>query len=292
MGRNLDAATHKAEQVLHELGQTSIPVDVMSIARDRKIKVLAKEAGIGVSGMLIRVGDNFLIAYATHINNDGFQRFSIAHELGHYFLDGHIDHVIGENGIHESRAGHVSRDEYEIEADHFAAALLMPRRAFVTAACEVGDGLAGIEMLASRCRTSLTATAIRYAECIADEFFAVVVAKDELIESCTMSEKLKKLPNITWRKRGDRVPRRTATYRLLGNPGRVLYADREDGTSHLHDWFDLGPNLQLYEEAVGLGRSGRVLTVLTLHGGMDEEEEEERNLVESWTPTLHRSRRR
>ena len=77
----------------------------------------------GVSGMLIRVGNEFAIGYATHIDNEPFQRFSVSHELGHYFLPGHVDAVIGESGIHESRAGFASNDRYEIEADRFAAGL-------------------------------------------------------------------------------------------------------------------------------------------------------------------------
>ena len=54
------------------------------------------------------------------------QRFTIAHELGHYFLDGHIDHVLPNDGVHASHAGFSSSDPYEQEADNFAAGLLMP----------------------------------------------------------------------------------------------------------------------------------------------------------------------
>ena len=62
-----------------------------------------------------------------HIDNIGFQNFSVAHELGHYFLPGHIDAVLADGDVHESRAGFASGDRYEMEADHFAATLLMPR---------------------------------------------------------------------------------------------------------------------------------------------------------------------
>ena len=40
------------------------------------------------------VGNMFGIAYATHIDNVGFQNFSVGHELGHYFLPGHVDAVL------------------------------------------------------------------------------------------------------------------------------------------------------------------------------------------------------
>ncbi len=38
--------------------------------------------------MLLREGNEFGIFYSTAISNKGFQRFSIAHELGHYSLEG------------------------------------------------------------------------------------------------------------------------------------------------------------------------------------------------------------
>src|SRR3989442_2276580 len=79
-------------------------------------------AAKGVSGMLLRVGDRFGIAYANPIDSPGFQNFSIAHELGHYFLEGHVDAVLAHGGRHESHAGFGSDDPYEIEADYFAAA--------------------------------------------------------------------------------------------------------------------------------------------------------------------------
>jgi hypothetical protein len=116
-------ATQQGEQVVRERG-LSLAVDPIALVRDLGIEVAPKPARAGgVSGMLIRVGDFYGIAYATHINNEGFKRFSVAHELGHYFLPGHIDAVFRDGDIHESRAGFVSGDRYELEADHFAAGL-------------------------------------------------------------------------------------------------------------------------------------------------------------------------
>ena len=95
--------------------------------------------------MLLRHGDNFGILYATHIQSSGFQRFSVGHELGHYFLPGHIDAVLGNGNIHESRAGFASSDKYEMEADYFAAGLLMPQKLFTPAMRHAGEGLAAIK---------------------------------------------------------------------------------------------------------------------------------------------------
>lgn len=169
-------ASLAASRVIRERGVITLPVDPVAIARAVGIEVVAKPASAkGVSGMLIRHGNDFVIAYATHIDSPGFQNFSIAHELGHYFLDGHVDAVIGPDGMHQSHAGFTSDDRYELEADHFAAALLMPDELFPAAVSHAGEGLAAIEYLSGLCVTSLTATAIRYTKCT-DEVVAVVVS--------------------------------------------------------------------------------------------------------------------
>jgi hypothetical protein len=71
---------------------------------------------------------------------------------------------------------------------------------------------------------------------------------------------------------------------------RNLVKDRMD----LHAWFTVhGRNAELLEEVIGLGNYGKTLTVLSAQSMADpEEEEEEAQLLSSWTPTFSRSRRR
>src|ERR1035438_8496989 len=40
----------------------------------------------GISGCLMKVGDVFGILYSSRFASEGFKRFNVAHELGHYFL--------------------------------------------------------------------------------------------------------------------------------------------------------------------------------------------------------------
>ena len=146
----LRLAKQKAEAFLRENGIDGLPVDPFAIAASREIVVKPKaDAAPGVSGMLLRHGDTFGILYATHIPSEGFQRFSVAHELGHYFLDGHIDHVLPTDGVHASQAGFVSADPYELEADQFAAGLLMPATAFRRALGRHEAGLSAVESMAA-----------------------------------------------------------------------------------------------------------------------------------------------
>jgi len=146
----------------HEI--TSLPVCPIEIAERNDITVEGMSSGQpGCSGMLVRNGNNFGILYSTDVKNDGFQRFSVAHELGHYFLPEHPENVL-RHGPHLSKAGFSSSDPYEREADFFAAALLMPRALFQIACERVPEGLEGVLQLSEQCRTSITASAINYAK--------------------------------------------------------------------------------------------------------------------------------
>ena len=95
-----------AARVIRQHGIAALPVDPSAIATAVGIEVRPMPAaGKGVSGMLLRIGNNFGIAYATHVDSQGFRNFSIAHELGHYFLEGHVDAVLAHGNSHESYAG-------------------------------------------------------------------------------------------------------------------------------------------------------------------------------------------
>ena len=283
-------ASLTAERVVKGRAIATLPVDPIAIAKDHGIKVRAKPPSArGVSGMLLRHGNRFGIAYATHINNIGFRNFSVAHELGHYFLPGHMDAVIADNGVHESRAGFASGDRYEMEADHFAATLLMPRRLFTSAMDTAGDGLPAIERLAKHCRTSLTATAIRYTRCTSDPV-AVVLSTGIRIDYCFMSDALRDVEGINWIRKGEGLSRGTATLAFNQDPERIRRADRDEGDSDLQDWFGGDRSLSVHEQVVGLGSYGKTLTVLT---ALDidqqiEELEEEEDLADSWTPRFRR----
>jgi hypothetical protein len=194
----LKMAKQTAEALLKQEGITSLPVDPFALAGSRDIVVQAKpDTADGVSGMLLRHGDSFGILYATYIPSEGFQRFSIGHELGHYFIEGHLDHLLPKDGVHSSRAGFVSGDPYEHEADNFAAGLLMPAGLCKRAIVRRDAGLTTVEALAAECRTSLTATAIRYAE-LTDDAVAVIISTGQTIDYCLLSEAMKSLPQLSW----------------------------------------------------------------------------------------------
>ena len=288
----LKMAKQKAEAFLREekLLET-FPIDLFAIAASRNITVQAKpDTEPGVSGMLLRHGNNFGILYATHIDNIGFQRFSIGHELAHYFLDGHMDHVI-KDGLHTSQAGFVSADPYEREADSFAAGLLLPASPLKKLIRLHDPGMALIDKAVDDFKMSMTATSIRYSELTGDAV-AVIMSTDQVIDYCFLSEAMKTLPQLNWLRKGSAVPSKTATSIFSSDPENVRRGERIEAEIDVRDWLGGTKKAMVSEEVVGLGTYGKTLTVLSskyIGNDIDDsDEDEEEQLIESWTPRFHR----
>jgi len=199
--------------------------------------------------------------------------------------------VLPKDGTHTSHAGFVSADPYELEADHFAAGLLMPSGPFRRAIGRRDPGLAVIEAMAADCRTSLTATAIRYAE-LCDDAVAVIISTGQMIDYCFLSEAMKSLPELSWLRKGTPVPKGTETARMNGNPDRIMEADRAVNEIDVMDWLGGKRSVLITEEVAGLGRYGKTLTVLSScsigHEDEIEPGDDETEMIESWTPRFHR----
>jgi len=90
-------------------------------------------------------------------------RFTLSHELGHYFLDEHRCGLeSGEVSSHPSWVEFVSDLLVEQEADSFAAALLLPESRARREFADHSDGLVTILAVADSLGASVTATALRY----------------------------------------------------------------------------------------------------------------------------------
>lgn len=146
-------------------------------------------------------------------------------------------------------------------------------------------GLADIESLRDACKTSLTATAIRYAE-LTDDAVAVIVSAGRSIEFCILSEAMKSLPDLSWLKRGAPVPIQTVTSRFNAERSRVARAERDEEEIDVLDWLGGSRSSIVREEVLGLGRYGKTLTVLSSRkiGQDTDDDDDEDDLVEQWTP--------
>jgi hypothetical protein len=268
-------AEHAATQLVKDCGYSSLPVCPFEIAKKHDIHVEAKPSSKpGVSGFLMRVGNAFGIRYAQHIQNEGFIRFTVAHELGHYFLPGHAETLFPNgDGIHASKSGFISGNPLERQADCFASALLMPDHLFQKAVDNAGTGFPAIEKLAKLCKTSITSTAIRFTQ-FAEEAVAVIVSNGQQIDYCFMSERIRDLRGITWIRKGDTLPV-GITRTFNADATNITEARQEEGSCFLDDWFDGAPQVEVNEDVVGLGSYGKTLTVLFTSEALEDDEDDE-----------------
>lgn len=284
----IQMARRHGELKAKEKGYLAFPVDPFAIAESEDIFVEPKDPGqVGVSGGIIFHDDSVGIFYATNIKSEGFRRFTVAHELGHYFLEGHPEEILKTAPIHISRAGFSQgTSSIELEADHFASGLLMPSKLVSEVIGGNRVGLDGIVALSQLAECSLTASAIRAAECC-DYPMAVVVSSGDKVAYAFLSESFKKLDKLTFLKKGTPLPQ-THTLRFNADPQNVRLARSICGQTRLSEWFSCERRLALDEEVIGLGSYSFTLTVLSsdelAEDPNDEAYEEEQSLLHSWTP--------
>lgn len=147
-----------AEAIIEDLGITQVAdLDVEAIAFDAGIEVVY-EALTGCEATLVGVG-NKAIATINPSAYRGRERFSVAHEIGHWKLHRGRSFRCRVDQVEENFA---SASELEKQADTFASHLLMPARMFNEAVRPLDHpNFKQLGELARAFDTSLTATALR-----------------------------------------------------------------------------------------------------------------------------------
>ena len=122
----------KVETLLKQSRISKPPVPVQKIAENLGLDVRYAPFEGDLSGALVR-GDGEAYIGVNSLHHPNRQRFSIAHELGHYMLHKgmkvHVDKDFHVNWRDDDSSKAINRDE--IEANRFAAELLMPTRFLV-----------------------------------------------------------------------------------------------------------------------------------------------------------------
>lgn len=266
-------AVRGARLLLERLGNPPPPIDPLAIAQELGIVVEESDRlGTSFSGCLMKAGSTFGILYSNALSNLGFQRFTVAHELGHHQLTHHHAALFAEGGQHLSESNYTSNQWHEVEADAFAGELLMPRLPFLKEIGRCPPGRVAVKRLAEKFQTSWTSTAIRYAELTPDPV-AIIVSEGNKISYCFPSKPLGRIHGAFIR-RGTQVPRNTVTYRFNRDPANVRETRQEEGIARLSTWFeDPAQDFEVHEDVMGLGRYGKTLTVLYAIEMPDDEEE-------------------
>jgi len=103
-----------------------LPVDPVYIARELGVEVFVAELAAGWSGALVKRSFEDAEIFLNRGDSLNRQRFSCAHELGHWVRRGAVDQDTYEYvDRRDARASSGTHAE-EIYANQFAAALLMP----------------------------------------------------------------------------------------------------------------------------------------------------------------------
>jgi Zn-dependent peptidase ImmA (M78 family) len=129
MSKEEDAAL----RLLHKHHIHKPPVPVEDIARGEGAQIARHRFDGTESGFTLRDGEHTIIGVNTR-TSPRRQRFTIAHEVGHFILHDDapliIDHSMRVYWRNEVSS--MATDEQEIEANAFAAALLMPRELVIS----------------------------------------------------------------------------------------------------------------------------------------------------------------
>jgi len=253
-----------------EIHVKDIAMELGAYVRERTLE--------GSEARLIRKGKLGIIAVNTAIPEEGRKRFAIAHELGHFELHRNSQLIFcTENDMcvwNEDK-------QQEIEANDFAAALLMPESLFLKYRKVEPPNMDAVIRLAKEFRTTLTSTALRYVQ-LSIEPCAVVVSRDGMIRWYQKSEDFQFHVRV-----GERLSHFSHAAGFFkgvtppAKPERVL----ADG------WLagNISEDAEIFENSFPLGNYNIVLSLLWVnedirYNSRYEEEESEFDLRSRFTP--------
>ena len=166
---SLTRTDKEAHKLLQRFGVSAPPVDVEKIARELGLDIRYERFQRDLSGVLVKSSDSKVIGInSSHARVR--QRFSIAHEIGHFWLahpgDMFVDEIGGQASVvfRDGRSGDAT-NIYEMEANRFAAALLMPAEllvnSFLSCSPQDAEGKMIVNTLANQYEVSTQAMKIR-----------------------------------------------------------------------------------------------------------------------------------
>lgn len=156
---DLFSAKLKAREIIKSLCiEDASNLDIEAIAMERG--AIVKEGTLkGAEGRLSSLGTYGLITVKSDIPELGRKRFVIAHELGHFEL--HRKKAMTFSCSDTDFNEWLKTTSLEVEANHFAAELLMPENIFKKKVCSADLSIELLQALKEEFQTSLTATCIR-----------------------------------------------------------------------------------------------------------------------------------
>jgi hypothetical protein len=247
-----------ADDVVAAFG-LSAPIELDQIAREEGVQLVEGDYGDDFHGRIEYLAEveAFVIYHPRRLTNHypSRVRFSISHEFGHFYIPHHRE-ILLKGRAHYSLEGFRHKNNVERQADTFAAALLIPTRLLKERMGRRGFlSLSQIITLADDCKASAQATAFRYTRFTKEPHLALVSENGNVLYGFA-SEEARAWG--FWRLKDFAVPEGSASSRATASMGIV------EGKTEVEIWFpERRTHAELWEEAVQLGSSARVLTLLS-----------------------------
>lgn len=241
----------------------AVATDLAAIARFEEVEVHYDNYERAFDGMLVSDGTDFHIHIDIDNGNSPTQkrsRFTLAHELGHYFIDEHrLGLLSGELQPHPSRQDPRTTDPIEVEANYFASCLLMPETKFKRSLTLRKFSSAVIEKITEDFNVSFPAAMIRFAT-IGNHEIMAVVSKDGIAKWFTKSDDF--CPGRFKFKVGHALPPTSVVGEHFAGKNRRL--DTIEPLS-ADDWFypyERWANRPMYEQCIYRDEWGYVISLL------------------------------
>ena len=133
MNRRRDSIETQAQELLDSLNIRSVPTSVEKIAKAMGARLHYSPLDEELSGMIF-IKDGVPIIGVNSLHHPNRQRFTVAHELAHLHLHRehisqrvHVDKRFAESMLRRDTVATTGTERFEIDANQFAAALLMPK---------------------------------------------------------------------------------------------------------------------------------------------------------------------
>jgi|ERR1700722_234294 len=147
---SLTRVEKEAQKLLFRVGITTPAVNVEEIAKALELDVRRQRFDDDLSGVLVKVGQRATVGINSR-HSAQRQRFSLAHEIAHFWLghpgDMFVDEAKGQATIvfRDGRSAD-GTNLHEMEANRFAAALLMPADLLIESFAQcLADSLEDVE---------------------------------------------------------------------------------------------------------------------------------------------------
>jgi Zn-dependent peptidase ImmA (M78 family) len=122
-----DDIERHADVVRIQAGQLTVPVNPIAVARSLNFEVNFAAFTDELSGVLVRESGKCVIAINSN-HSPARRSYSLSHEIGHAVLGHTGDFFVDKTFINKrDKASSMGTDVREIQANQFAASLLMPK---------------------------------------------------------------------------------------------------------------------------------------------------------------------